>query len=309
MTWRTQFSIVKLQKFLMINIKDCVIKENISLKDYCTFKIGGNAKFLFECFSVSSLMSACQFCTENNIKFKVIGFGANLLFSDEGYSGAIIVNRTSKLNIRKNFIYADSGLAVSSLINKCFLKELAGLENLSGIPSTVGGAIVNSLGAHNTNFCDYVEWVECFNKNNPSKLFRIKANDCQFGYRTSLFKTKTDYILTKVKLKLDYGNKAHIRCKIIEAISKKISSQPLDMPSAGSVFKRCDIIPAKVIDELGFKGYTIGGAQVSTKHAGFIVNLGNATSKDVETLINAIKNKILNAYNILIEPEIELVKN
>ena len=289
----------------MIKIKDCEIKENVSLKDFCTFKIGGNAKFLFVCNSTLALIDACKFCITKNIKFKVIGFGANLLFDDMGFDGAIIVNRSCKIVTRKNALYIDSGTPISTVINKCFMRELAGIDCLAGIPATVGGGVVNSLGSGDTNLYDYVEWVEAYEL--PAlKKKRILNIDCQFGYRTSIFKS-INFLITKVKLVLPQGNRANIRVNIINAIDKKIKNQPLDMPSAGSVFKRSTIIPAKVIDELSFKGKSCGDAMVSKKHAGFIVNNANATSKDVKTLISSIKSSIYSRFKVVIEEEIEFV--
>ncbi|MBQ9795763.1 MAG: UDP-N-acetylmuramate dehydrogenase, partial [Clostridia bacterium] len=175
------------------------------------------------------------------------------------------------------------------------------------IPSTVGGAVVNSLGAFDTNFSDFVEYVECYHKNDLTKKLRLSNEECKFGYRTSLFK-KGDYIITRVKLRLFEDDKTLIQQRIQEAIKKKKFTQPLDYPSAGSVFKRGNIIPAKVIDELGLKGTKIGGAEISTKHAGFIINTNSATSKDVKELISLIQEKVKTATNEQLETEIEFVE-
>lgn len=281
--------------------------KDVNLKDFCTFHIGGNAKFLFIAKSTKTLLEACQFATDNNIKFKVIGLGANLLFDNEGYNGLIIVNQTNKILFRKGIVYVESGVNVTNLIMKCYMRSLSGLENLAGIPATVGGAVVNSLGAFDTNFSDFVEYVECYNINDLTKKKKLTNKDCKFGYRTSLFKSG-NYIITKVKLKLSDDNKPLIQQRIKEAIEKKKSTQPLNYPSAGSVFKRTKIIPAKVIDELNLKGRKIGGAEISTKHAGFIVNTNSATSEDVKELITLIQEKVKTTHNENLEPEIEFVE-
>jgi len=277
------------------------------LKDFCTFKIGGSAKFLCVAYSTTALINVCKYCKAHNIKYKIIGLGANLLFDDYGYNGMIIVNKTHNFVFRKNFVYVQSGANVTSLIMQCCNHSLSGFENLAGIPSTIGGAVVNSLGAFDTIFSDYIEYVECYHKDKLDKKIKLTHEQCKFGYRSSIFKND-DYIITRVKLILKQDDKTLIQQKIKEAIEKKRTTQPLDMPSAGSVFKRGNIIPAKAIDELGLKATKIGGAEISTKHAGFIVNTDSATSKDVKDLIKLIQKKIKIAYNEDLESEIEFVE-
>ena len=288
----------------MINFE---ISNNVPLKDFCTFKIGGSAKFLCVAKDNTQLINVCKYCLTHNIKYKVIGLGANLLFDDLGFDGMIIVNRSANIFFTNSNVYADSGVNVTNLIMKCYFRSIGGLENLSGIPATVGGAIVNSLGAFNTNFSDYVEWVECYHKDNLNKKIILKHDDCKFGYRTSIFKSN-DYIITMVKLNLRADEKEIIHQRIINAVTNKNEVQPLSLPSAGSVFKRGNIIPAKVIDELGLKGIKIGGAEISTKHAGFIVNTHSATSQDVMNLIDLIKNEVKDKYNETLDTEIEIVE-
>ena len=282
-------------------------KKGVSLKDFCTFKIGGCAKFLFISTKTENLINVCLFAKEHNIKYKIIGLGANLLFDDLGYNGLIIVNKSDEILFRKNCVYVSSGTHVTNLIMKCCMRSLSGFESLAGIPSTVGGAVVNSLGAFETNITDYVEYVECYHKNDLTKKIRLSKDACKFGYRTSLFKNG-DYIITKVKLKLFEDDKTLIQKRIKEAVEKKRITQPLDQYSAGSVFKRTNVIPAKVIDELSLKGTKIGGAEISTKHAGFIINTDNATSKDVKQLISLIQQKVKSATNEDLTPEIEFVE-
>ncbi len=283
------------------------ILRNVNLKDFCTFHIGGSAKFLTSICSNTQLIEVCKYCKLHNIKYKIIGLGANLLFDDLGFDGMIIVNKTNEILFRKNFVYVSSGVNVTSLIMQCYNRSLCGFERLAGIPSTIGGAVVNSLGAFETNFTNFVEYVECYHKSDLIKKLKLTNEQCKFGYRSSLFKSD-DYIITKVKLRLIKDDKTLIQQRIKEAIEKKTSTQPLDKFSAGSVFKRRNIIPAKVIDELGLKGTKIGGAEISTKHAGFIVNTQSATSKDVKELISLIQEKVKTATNEELEPEIEFVE-
>ena len=282
-------------------------ESQVSLKDFSTFHIGGSAKFLFIVKDTKTLIEVCCYATNHNIKYKIIGLGANLLFDDLGYNGLIIVNKTNEILFRKNSVFVSSGFNVTNLIMKCYARSLGGLESLAGIPSTVGGAVVNSLGAFNTNFSDFVEYVECYHKSDLTKKLRLHHNECKFGYRTSLFK-RDEYIITRVKLRLFEDDKTLIQKRIKEAVEKKKSSQPLDKYSAGSVFKRTNIIPAKVIDELGLKGTKMGGAEISRKHAGFIINKTNATCEDVKRLITFIQEKVKSATNEDLEPEIEFVE-
>ena len=263
-------------------------------------------KYVYICNTNSALISAIKHCKKKNIKFKVIGFGANLLFGDEGYSGAIIVNRTNKVLFRNNKVYADGGVNVTNLIQKCYLRSLSGLENLSGIPVTIGGGVVNNLGAFGTSFADFIEYVKVIDTNNPDKVYKLDKKDCKFDYRHSIFQN-SDLVILRVKFVLEKAKKSLIKQRIASAIEKKTSTQPLNYPSAGSVFKRTDIIPAKVIDELGLKGLIVGKAQISKKHAGFIINLGGATSQDVKGLISVIKYKVKDVYNKDLQPEIEFV--
>lgn len=285
---------------------DIKILKNQSLKDFCTFKIGGKAKYVYICNTTTALISAIKHCKKKGIKFKVIGLGANLLFSDEGFSGAIIVNRTNKLLFRQDSVYADGGVNVTNLIKKCYLRSLGGLENLSGIPASVGGGVVNNLGAFGCTISDFIDYVKVIDTNNPDKVYKLKKEDCDFDYRHSIFKN-SDLVVLRVKFVLHKEEKNLIQQRIASAIEKKTSTQPLNYPSAGSVFKRSDIIPAKVIDELNLKGLIVGKAQISKKHAGFIVNLGDATSQDVKGLISVIKYKVKDIYNKELETEIEIL--
>ena len=290
------------QRCFMLSLKN--FKNDVNLQDYCTIHVGGKAKYLYEAQSISELLKACELCKLHNIMYKIIGLGANLIFNDLGFNGAIIVNRANKIITRKNHLYIDSGTPISKIINHCYLHGLSGLENLAGIPSTLGGAIVNNLGANACEIGNFIDYVLCINNN--GKIIKINKNKCNFSYRNSAFKTN-NFIILKAKLTLNYDEKEQIKQRIIANINKKINSQPMNLPSAGSVFKRGVIIPSLEIDKLGIKGTKIGGAMVSTKHAGFIVNTGNATSKNVLDLINLIKEKVKSCLGAELELEVEFV--
>lgn len=299
------------------NKKEILVLKNVNLANFCTFKLGGKAKFVCLVFSCIQLNNVCLYCITHNLKFKVIGLGANLLFDDAGFNGVIIVNKTSKILFKNNCVFLDSGVVLASLIVECVKRGLAGIEKLAGIPSTIGGAVVNGLGAFGVEFCNFVEYVECLNLNTLKKI-KLKNSACKFGYRTSIFKSG-QFLILRVKLKLNFGNIETIKSNMLAAIKQKAATQPLNHPSAGSVFKRFyienkktnkfkqEFIPAKIIDELGLKGLAVGGAMVSTKHAGFIVNTGAATSGNVLTLIEKINQKVQAAYGFTLPLEIEIV--
>ena len=284
------------------------IYKNKSLKNYCTFHLGGKAKYIFEVYTTLQLLSACKFCEASKIKYKVIGFGSNLLFDDKGYNGAIIVNRTDRIRFYKNSCFVDSGVAINTLIKRSLTKKLSGLENLVLIPSTIGGGIVNNVGAFDKELAEHVEYVECYKVGELDKKVILWAKDCSFKYRDSLFRSQ-QYLITKVKINLIPDSKTAILERLNRYVYQKSSSQPINQHSAGSVFKRTSIIPAsKLIDDLGLKGLTVGGASVSKKHAGFIITDLHAKSKDVQTLIGIIKDKVLKSNGTILEEEIEYVK-
>lgn len=290
----------------LLSGKDYVYLKDASLKKYCTFKVGGNAKHLIEVYNLHALQTVYYKCKLHNIRCKVIGMGANLLFDDAGFDGVIIVNKTHHVLFKNNSVYSASGVNLSGLIVKCLNRCLGGFERLAGIPATVGGATVNSLGAFETNFCDFIEHVKCI-EIDTGKIKILTNEKCKFAYRDSIFKTGK-FIILSVKLNLKFMQQEVIKENMQQAINKKLCSQPLNYPSAGSIFKRTDVIPAKLIDQLGLKGLKVGGAMVSTKHAGFIINYNNATAVDIINLIEIIREKVKSAYNVNLALEMEIVK-
>ncbi len=278
---------------------------NAPLSQFCTFGIGGETT-LFIAHSTKAMLIIAKFCVKYGIKFKVIGLGANLLFDDKGYKGIIIVNAIEYYRIDDTSIILGAGVTNNQLMELCIEYGLTGLENLAGIPATMGGAITNNLGALGCQISDVVEYVDCYSLSNLDKKIRLTNTECAFSYRDSIFK-HNNYIITEIKLNLKRGLKDNIHKQIISNIIKKINSQPIDHASAGSIFKRGDIIPALVIDQLGLKGTRVGGACVSSKHSGFIINDKNAKSSDVKQLITLIKTKVKTALNADLTEEIEIV--
>lgn len=285
------------------------IIPNADLRKFCTMHVGGRASYVIRCFDSISLVQLVSYLSLHNIKYKVIGLGANLIFSESNYEGVIVVNSADKIECMGTLISAESGATISSLITTAYIHSLSGLEGLAGIPSTLGGAITNSLASGDSSISNLVVSVECYNKKDLSKKLILKNSDCEFSYRNSIFKSN-EYIITRATLKLEKSDSYTIYNKIKSASYKKLSNQPMNYASAGSIFKRANnFIPSRAIDELGLKGLTVGGASVSTKHAGFIINHGFATADDISHLIKLIRQKIHLKYKIYPSLEVEFVDN
>lgn len=279
------------------------------MKKHTSFKIGGTADYFFKATTLEELQNIIKFAKIKELPITIIGNGSNLLVTDKGIRGLVIKIDIKKLKIEKKDEFAvievGAGNKLMALATKMKDEELSGLEGLSGIPGSVGGAIVMNAGAYGKEMKDVVLSTTCMDKN--GKLYTFSNEEQEFSYRNSIFQKK-DYIIIETKLKLEYGKKDEIQKRMEEYFKSRKEKQPIEYPSAGSSFKRQDgIITAKLIDDVGLKGYKIGGAQVSEKHAGFIVNYNNATATDVINLINYIKEKVYRKYGIKIEEEIKII--
>lgn len=276
---------------------------------YTTFKIGGPAECLIKIDKMEDLKEILEFAKQKNITMTVIGNGSNLLVSDQGIKGITLMIKLRKIDIqeKKNIIQitVGAGEKLGKLAQICLQKEITGLEELAGIPGTIGGAVRMNAGAYGREMKDIVKSVKCLNYEGSEKEFTNK--ELQFDYRSSLFK-KEKYIITEVILHLQKGKKQEIKAKMDEFATYRREKQPIEHPNAGSTFKRGnDFITAKLIDEAGLKGYAIGDAEVSIKHSGFIINKGKATAKDVLALIEYVKEKVYEKFEKQIELEIEVI--
>lgn len=279
------------------------------MKKHTSFKIGGTADYFFKATTLEELQNIIKFAKIKEWPITIIGNGSNLLVTDKGIRGLVIKIDINKLKIEKKDKFAvvevGAGNKLMALATKMKDEELSGLEGLSGIPGSVGGAVVMNAGAYGKEMKDVVLSTTCMDKN--GKLYTFSNEEQEFSYRNSIFQ-KRDYIIIETKLKLEYGKKDEIQKRMEEYFKSRKEKQPIEYPSAGSSFKRQEgIITAKLIDDVGLKGYKIGGAQVSEKHAGFIVNYNNATATDVINLINYIKEKVYSKYGIKIEEEIKII--
>ena len=280
----------------MLDIKD--IKENESLRLHTTYKVGGVAKYFISPKSIDELIKLVKYLKENNIKYMILGNGSNTIFSSKTYDGVIInLNKISNMKIDGNKIYVEAGYQLIKLSIDAMNNNLSGLEFASGIPANVGGAIFMNAGAYKSDMSEVIEDVTFLDKDLNIKT--LTKDELNFSYRHSLFQEK-DYIIISANLVLNNGKKEEIKELMDNRKQRRIESQPLEYPSAGSVFRNPaeDVYAGKLIEDLGLKGYSIGDAKISEKHANFIINIGNATGEDIKALIDLVKDKVKEKYNI-----------
>ena len=293
---------MKILDFLKQNKID--FKQDVMLKDLTNFKIGGKCKVVVFPNTKSKLIKLLTFLKNNKLLFYVLGAGTNVLASDRGYKGILIkLSELKEVKVKNNIIIAQAGVNLFDLNKVALRNGLTGLEFSFGIPGSVGGACYMNAGAFNHNISEKLECVEVFD---GEKVFVLNHKDLCFGYRDSVF-SKKKLVIISAKFVLENGDKERIKQEQKRILNRRLFYQPYDLPSAGSVFKRLDGGEKPVsalIDQVGLKGKTIGGAQVSKKHAGFIVNIDNASCKDVKHLIKYIRKVIKKAYNLKIEQEI-----
>lgn len=281
------------------------IKENVSFKTLTTYKTGGVCKYLISPFEVLALIELLKVLKENNIKFKIFGNGSNILASDKVYDGVIIrLDKFNKVKVDGDIVYAEAFVNLISLSLTCLNNNLTGFEWASGIPGTVGGACYMNAGAYLKSVSDVLISVTVLDED--YNVLEIPLKDLEFGYRKSNLMDK-GYIILGAKFKLSKGNYDDILNLITERRERRYKSQPLNYPSAGSVFRNPDgDYAGRLIEECNLKGYIKGGAKISDMHANFIVNYNNATSSDVKDLIEFAKLKVHEKFNIDLKCEQEL---
>ena len=290
---------------LTSNNKDLKVLLDEPMSMHTSFKIGGKADIFVKATTIEDVKYVLNFVNTNNIPLTVIGNGSNLLVKDGGIRGITLQASLEEIEIKENIVNVGCGVKLGMLAGMLQKEGLSGFEFASGIPGSIGGAIRMNAGAYGSEFKDIVEEITYITKN--GKIETIKNSEANFLYRYSKF-CDTDDIILSAKLKLEKASPDEIMKKMQENLEHRMEKQPLNFPSAGSTFKRGDdFITAKLIDEAGLKGYKIGGAEVSEKHAGFIVNTSNATAKDVIELIEYVKKIIKEKYNKNIELELEII--
>ena len=303
------FDIDKTYKDLCENIEENKILLNEPMNKHTSFKIGGAADIFVKADTIEDIKHAVQVAKSNNAQIYILGNGSNLLVKDEGVRGIVLNVRLKGIQIAKKedgiIITAGAGVKLIELANKLLKEEIAGYEFASGIPGTIGGAVKMNAGAYGGEMKDVVVSTTYMNIENGN-IYTINNQEHKFEYRHSIF-SENKFIILETKLKLYIGNKDEIQEKMQEYKNQREEKQPVNYPNAGSTFKRGkDFITAKLIDECGLKGYKIGDAMVSDKHAGFIVNTGNATAGDILSLIEYVKNVVYDKTGQKLELEIEI---
>lgn len=300
---------------IMLQLQNIIPQENIledePMKKHTSFKIGGNAEFFVKVETLEQLQKILEFTQENNIQLTIVGNGSNLLVKDSGIRGIVAKISIQGINIDINTtdgeaeITVKSGTPIGFLAQKLYQEEITGFEELSGIPGTIGGAVIMNAGAHGKEIKDIVTEITAIDYD--GKIHKFSNKEAEFAYRKSMF-SNGKYIIVEAKLELQKGKKEEIKEKMDTYKQYRKEKQPIEYSSAGSTFKRGeDFITAKLIDELGLKGFQVGGAQVSEKHAGFIINKENATADDVLKLTQIIKEKIYEKYGKKIELEVKII--
>lgn len=287
-------------------ILGCEAKKDEPMSRHTTFKIGGTADTYIKAPSLSKLGAIVKECVESDIDYLIIGNGSNLLVADEGYRGVVIrldgdFRQISLVD--ENTVYCGAGASLASLCKFALSNGLSGLEFAWGIPGTVGGAAFMNAGAYGGEMKQVVHSVSHLEPKS-GKIGRLERGELQFGYRTSAYRTN-GFIITGVTLKLKKGNPDDIRAAMDDYFNRRNTKQPLEYPSAGSVFKRPEgAFAGALIEQCGLKGYSHGGAQVSEKHAGFIINTGGACANDVKTLVREIQTKVYDETGYTLECEL-----
>jgi UDP-N-acetylmuramate dehydrogenase len=282
------------------------IKQNELMKNHTSFHIGGPADILVLPQDAEEIKRIITCCKDEGVPFFVMGNGTNLLVRDKGIRGVVIklAQNFNDIQITKNIIKCKAGMAVSVAVRAALENSLSGLEFASGIPGTVGGAVVMNAGAFGGEMADVVKKVNVLDL--EGNIFEMSKDELGYSYRNSVLQ-KGDKILLDVEMELTPGNRDEIKAKMEDYISRRKQKQPLNLPSAGSAFKRPPgNYAGYLIEKAGLKGYRIGGAMVSDLHAGFIVNIDNATCEDVLKLIKHIQKEVKDKFNIDLEPEIKI---
>lgn len=302
--------LIQLKIELARRLPELSLSENRPLSGLTTFRIGGPCRILAQPAGTAEAAELLHIVRAHDVKYALIGNGSNLLAPDDGYDGIIIRTAAGLRGIRVEegrFICAQAGVSLSAAAALAADRGLTGMEFAFGIPGTVGGALYMNAGAYGSDMAGIAE--ETTACADDGSIEHIRGKDHAFGYRQSLFKSRRGLCVLETRLRLEPGNPQDIREQMRAYTVKRQISQPLEMPSAGSVFKRPPgHYAGGLIEQCGLKGMTVGKAQVSEKHAGFIVNLGGATCADVLTLIDKIKDAVYKNTGVELECEIELLK-
>ena len=284
------------------------IQKDVFISKYTTYKVGGLVRAIIYPKNIDSLVLLCKLIKKYKIKYKILGNGSNVLFSDKTYEGVLIkLDELNKITFYGNKVVCGAGVSLMKLAREAIKRSLAGLEFAAGIPGTIGGAIYMNTGAYKSDMGYITSSVKVLTPD--LKIITLTNNELDFHYRSSFLQKNKDYICLEATLKLTKGDKAALEEVVKDRRERRVKSQPLNYPSAGSVFRNpSDADPAgKLIEDLGLKGLTKGGAEVSSVHANFIINKNEASAKDIHDLIIFVHDAVKEHYGIDLKIEQEFV--
>ena len=306
-----------------------MLRKNVSLKPYTNYKIGGKADFFIRANTEEELVNAVQWAKKKDIPFFLLGGGTNIVVSDSGFRGVVIYNHFNKIDIDGVNAFLGSGASVQNILDILVKKGIQGLEWSGGLPGSIGGAIHGNAGAFGGYISEYVKYVHALSP--AGVLYNIPKNECDFSYRSSVFKEEEGWVILGALFEFRQGDKKELRTKVEELREWRRTKHPLEYGNCGSVFKRISVqelgddfikqhpdissavrdqqvATAYFIDQCGLKEKQIGGVKVSSKHPNFFVNLeGRAKAQDVLILINIAKHSVMQKYGICLEEEVEFI--
>lgn len=283
------------------------VYRNEPMRKHTTFHIGGPADFYLCPHSAKEIQKTVAICREEELPYFILGNGSNLLVSDQGYRGVVIQlwKNVSDILVEGCRIRAKAGASLAKIAGEALEEGLTGMEFAAGIPGTLGGAVVMNAGAYGGEMKDILQ--EALVMDEQGEIFTLKKEELHLGYRTSIIKEK-GYIVLAAALELKPGDRKEIKEKMDELKQRRVEKQPLDMPSAGSTFKRPEgYFAGKLIMDAGLRGFSVGGAQISEKHCGFVVNTGKATANDVLTLIRDVQKRVRDKFGVELETEVKFL--
>lgn len=283
-----------------------IIKYNEPMKNHTSFRVGGCTDIFIMPIKINDIKNIIHLCKKHRIDYFIMGNGSNLIVKDGGYRGVIIkLTSLNNIWIAGDKVRAQCGVLLSSLSKEVLKSCLTGFEFASGIPGTVGGAVTMNAGAYGPEIKDVFEMATVMDLN--GEIHELSKDDMDFSYRNSIVQ-KENYIVLEAIFKLEKGDFTQIKSRMDELNKRRTDKQPLNYPSAGSTFKRPDgNFAGKLIEDCGLKGANIGGACVSEKHAGFVINYNDASAKDILGLIEMVRNKVKEKYGIYLEPEVKII--
>jgi len=291
------------------NLINNIDKQRVLLGEpmsrHTTFRIGGPADYFIMPADIAEVKRAIDLCIEYDIPYYIIGNGSNLLVGDKGYRGAMIqiYKELNQITVNGNEITAQAGALLAKVAAKAYEENLTGFEFASGIPGTIGGAVAMNAGAYGGEMKDVIVSATVLTRND--EILTLNKEELKLGYRTSII-AKNDYVVMETVFQLKPGDQSGMKAYLDELREKRTSKQPLDYPSAGSTFKRPEgYFAGKLIQDAGLKGFQVGGAQVSEKHSGFVINKGQATARDVVELMEQVAEKVYEQFGVTLEPEVK----